>query len=63
MSIELERQRDELLKALERLSFAAARRDTTMGDPCNLIAVKEELAAANRQAMAAIAKATGRAAP
>lgn len=48
------RQRDELLAALERLSFAAARRDNTIGDQCNLIEVKAELAAANRQAMSAI---------
>lgn len=53
--VEVERQRDELLAALERLSFAAARRDNTIGDQCNLIEVRAELAAANRQAMSVIA--------
>lgn len=47
----------DILAALERLSFAAECRDNTMGDPCRLIEVKAELAAANRQAIAAITKA------
>ena len=41
---ELEKQRDELLAALERLSFAAMCRDSTMGDQCRLIEVMAELA-------------------
>ena len=49
----------ELLEAIVRLEFAAQCRDNTMGDPCRLIAVKAELAAAAAQARAAIAKATG----
>ena len=49
------RQRDELLAALERLSFAAMCRDSTMGDPCRLIEVRAELAAANKQACVTIA--------
>ncbi len=49
----------DLLAALERLSFAAECRDNTMGDACRLIEVKAELASANQQARAAIAKATG----
>lgn len=56
---EITRQRDELLAALERLSFAAECRDNTMGDACRLIAVKAELVAANRQAINAIANAKG----
>lgn len=52
-------QRDELLAALQRLSFAAMSRDNTMGDPSALLAAKAELHAANQQARAAIAKATG----
>lgn len=51
----ISKQRDELLAALERLSFAALCRDSTMGDPCRLIEVKAELAAANVQAQEAIA--------
>ena len=54
-------QRDELLAALRRLSFAALCRDSTMGDPCRLIEVKAELAAAAKAADAAIAKATNHA--
>lgn len=50
-------QQKELLAALKRLSSAALARDATMGDPCRLIEVRAELAAANRQAMAAIAAA------
>lgn len=57
--IELEKQRDNLLAALERLSFAALCRDSTMGDQCRLIEVRAELAAANKQAMEAIAIAKG----
>lgn len=49
----------DLLAALERLSFAALCRDSTTGDQCRLIEVKAELAAANEQACAAIAKAKG----
>lgn len=55
----LEKQRDELLAALERLSFAAMCRDNTMGDPSRLIEVKAELSAANEQAIAAIARVKG----
>lgn len=50
------RNTNELLAALERLALAAERRDITMGDACNLIAVKAELAAAARHARATIAK-------
>jgi hypothetical protein len=49
----------DLLKALERLSFAAMCRDNVMGDPCRLLDAKAELAAANQQACAAVAKARG----
>lgn len=49
----------DLMEAIVRLEFAAQCRDNTMGDPCRLIAVKAELAAAAAQARAAIAKATG----
>jgi len=52
-------QRYELLTALERLSFAAACRDNTMGDQCRLIEVKAELAAENRHAQEAIANVKG----
>lgn len=48
-----------LLEALERLSLAALSRDITMGDPCRLIEVRAELAAANKQACAAITMANG----
>lgn len=48
----------ELLAALQRLAFAAECRDSTMGDVCNLLAVKAELAAAARHARATIAKIT-----
>jgi hypothetical protein len=47
----------DLLRALKRLSFAAMCRDNTMGDPCRLLEVKAELAAANVQAEEAIARA------
>lgn len=56
------RQRDELLAALERLSFAAMCRDSTMGDPCRLIEVRAELAAANKQACVTIDSIRGSAA-
>lgn len=49
----------ELLAALQRLTLAAERREYTMGDQCNLIAVKAELADAARQARAAAARAVG----
>ena len=49
----------DLLKALTRLEFAAQCRDNTLGDPCRLLDVKAELAAAAEQARAAIAKAGG----
>ena len=49
----------ELLEALTRLEFAAQCRDHTLGDPCRLLEVKAELAAAAEQARAAIAKAKG----
>lgn len=52
-------QRDELLSALERLSFAALCRDNTMGDQCRLIEVRAELAEANRHATAVMAKVKG----
>jgi hypothetical protein len=55
-------QRDKLLDALRRLSFAALCRDSTSGDPCRLIEVKAELAAAAKHADAAIAKVKGGAA-
>lgn len=55
----LRRQRDELLSALKRLSFAAACRDNSAGDACRLIEVRFELAAANKQAVAAIASVKG----
>jgi hypothetical protein len=48
----------DLLAACERLSFAALRRESTMGDPCNLIAAIEELREASKQARDAITKAT-----
>lgn len=48
----------DLLAACERLSFAALRRESTMGDPCNLIAAIEELREAAQQARDAITKAT-----
>lgn len=57
--MDAEMQRDKLLAALKRLSFAAMCRDNTMGDPCRLIEVKAELLAANAQAIAAIAKVEG----
>ena len=44
-----------LRKALERLSAAALARDSTMGDPCALLAAKAELADANKAACAALA--------
>ena len=49
----------DLLTTLQRLTLAAERREYTMGDACNLITVKAELADAARQARAAIARATG----
>lgn len=49
----------ELLASLRRLALAAESREYTMGDVCNLLAVKAELADAARQARAAIARATG----
>lgn len=49
----------DLLTALQRLTLAAKRREYTMGDVCNLIAVKAELADAVRQARAAIARSAG----
>ena len=48
-----------MLTALQRLTLAAERREYTMGDACNLIAVKAELADAARQARAAIARSAG----
>lgn len=53
---DIKRERDDLLAALDRLSFAAACRDNTSGDPIRLIEVKAELAAASEAARAAIAK-------
>jgi hypothetical protein len=47
-----------LLKALRRLSAAAAARDNTMGDQCALFAAQAELRDANKQACEAIASAT-----
>ena len=54
-----EKNRNELLAALERIALAAECRDNTAGDPIRLIAVKAELAAAARHARAAITRATG----
>lgn len=55
----IEQQHNQLLEALTRLEFAAQCRDNTLGDPCRLLQVKAELAAAAEQARAAIAKAKG----
>lgn len=55
----IRKQRDDLLAAFDRLSFAAECRDNTMGDPCRLIEVKAELAAANQQARTVIASVKG----
>lgn len=57
----VKRQRDELMAALRRLSFAATCRDNSMcvGDAIRLTEVKAELAAANEHACAAIAKVEG----
>ena len=57
--VSLRKQRDNLLAELERLSFAALCRDSTIGDQCRLIEVRAELAAANKQAMEAIARVKG----
>lgn len=54
-----EKQRDDLLKALRRLSQAALGRDVTMGDQCNLIAAREELRAASVYANEVIASVQG----
>lgn len=54
----LHAQRDAMLAAIQRLSFAAMSRDNTMGDPSSLLAAKAELQAANKQAIAVIAMAT-----
>lgn len=54
-----EKQRDDLLKALRRLSQAALGRDATMGDQCNLIAAREELRAASVYANEVIASVQG----
>ena len=48
----------DLLTALQRLSFAASCRENTSGDPIRVMETRAELAEANRQAIAAIAKAT-----
>ena len=53
-------EKDNLLNALKRLEAAAENRDNTMGDPCRLIEVKAELAAAAKQARSAIAYAEGK---
>lgn len=42
--------KQQLLDACRRLVFAAAARDNHMGDPCGLIAAKDELAAAAKHA-------------
>ena len=47
----------ELLEALRRLTFAAACRENTMGDPCRLIECQGELRAATKAARDVIAKA------
>lgn len=49
----------DLLTALQRLTLAAERREYTMGDACNLIAVKAELAAAAAEARKVIASVKG----
>lgn len=43
-----------LRETLGRLAFAAQCRESTMGDPCRLLEVKAELAAAAKQARAAL---------
>ena len=48
----------DLLAALRRLHLAAIAREATSGDPAGLIAAREELLAATREASAAIARAT-----
>ena len=53
-----ESQRDALLKATRRLADAAFARDTTMGDPCGLMAAQAELRDATKQALDAIANTT-----
>lgn len=58
-SMELKKQRDELLAALDRLAFAAQCRDNTSGDPVRLIAAKAELAAASEQATSLISSVKG----
>lgn len=49
----------KLREALLRLSNAAFARDSTMGDQIRLIEVRVELAAANKQAMEALAAPAG----
>ena len=55
----LEIQRDGLVSALDRLIFAAQCRDNTTGDPCRLIEVKAELAAAAENASNVVASVKG----
>lgn len=50
----------QLLAALRDLSFAAACRENTMGDPCNLIAAKDAVTQAIQQARGVIDQATNR---
>lgn len=57
--VTLRAERDDLLAALRRLSFAALCRDTTMGDPIRLLEVKAELLAASKNADAVIARVAG----
>lgn len=55
----LEAENAGLVAALDRLIFAAQCRDNTCGDPCRLIEVKAELAAAAGNAQAALSSARG----
>lgn len=57
-----ETQRDDLLKALERLANAAFSRDVSTGDVSSLIAAQAELRGATKVARAAIAAVKGGAA-
>jgi len=47
----------ELMRACDRLIFAAQRRDNSMGDPINLITNRAELRDAAEAARAVVAKA------
>lgn len=49
----------DMLKSLQDLADAAFSRDTTMGDPCALLAAQANLRDAMKRARSVIAKATG----